>query len=99
MILMSQSSNDTLLKSMLSLAVPLHILRFVERGGPSNADFQTAQSWSDICASRGDNLLFPSKKRGETAELFNGLAHAIAVLSFLPGGVETFGFHFETILD
>ena len=96
---MSHSFNDHLLKSMLGIAVPLRILQLQERGGPTTTDFQRAAEWTAVRSSRGDNLLFRSKKPGETATLFNGLAHAIAVLSFAPGGVEIFGFHFETILD
>jgi hypothetical protein len=43
----------------------------------------------------GDNLLFKSKKRGETATCFNVLADAVARLAFFPGGVRVFGMEFE----
>ncbi len=36
------------------------------------------------------------RKEGETAQAFNDLARAIALLSFCPGGVTCFGRHWET---
>lgn len=36
------------------------------------------------------------RKEGETAQAFNDLARAIALLSFCPGGVTCFGQHWET---
>lgn len=39
------------------------------------------------------------KKEGETAKAFNDLARAIALMSFLPGGVTCFGRHWETKSD
>jgi hypothetical protein len=35
---------------------------------------------------------------GESAKAFNALARGIAALSFAPGGVTTFGMHFEAKL-
>lgn len=61
--------------------------------------------WEDIAAelpeigqtiaSQGDILLYRSKKKGETAKVFNATAKGIAALSFMPGGVTVFGLHFE----
>lgn len=50
----------------------------------------------DMIASHGDNILFRSKKSGETAKAFNALAEALAFLSFAPGGVKLFGCHWES---
>ena len=36
------------------------------------------------------------RKEGETAQAFNDLARAIALLSFCPGGVTCFDRHWET---
>ncbi len=36
------------------------------------------------------------QKEGRTAQAFNDLARAIALLSFCPGGVTCFGRHWET---
>jgi len=81
---------DPLLPLTLDVAVPLRIDEIRRRGGPTAADLKKAQDYGITLASRGDRLLFRSKKKGETAELFNGLAHAVAVLAFLPGGVTLF---------
>jgi hypothetical protein len=54
-----------------------------------------AQATSDILGEHGDILLHGSEKPGECAAIFNRTAHAIAVLAFVPGGVELFGARFE----
>lgn len=88
--------NDNLLKFMLSAAVPLRIIAMVEKGGPDADDKKRAQeAASDLLGEKGDLLLCVGGKEGEAAKLFNGLAHIIAVLSFCPGGVTTFGQTFD----
>ena len=82
----------------LSVAVPLHIGDLKKKGGPDSADFQKATSFSSTLGERGDVLLFGGKKKGEQAELFNKTAFAIAVMSFVPGGISLFGEHWETKL-
>jgi hypothetical protein len=57
---------------------------------------------SAVLGERGDVLLFGAGKKGkkgEVAEIFNGLARALAVLSFFPGGVTLFGSHWETKIE
>ncbi|GHO98662.1 hypothetical protein KSF_087100 [Reticulibacter mediterranei] len=77
-----------LLQTSLSAAVPLRVLDYYEQGGPTAADVEAARVYGrDALAPHGDLLLFRSRKEGETAALFNGLAKALAVLAFLPGGV------------
>lgn len=51
---------------------------------------------AEIIAHHGDNILYRSKKVGETAEAFNALAEAVAILSFVPGGVKVFGLEFKS---
>jgi hypothetical protein len=82
----------------LSVAVPLHIEELKKKGGPDEADFKQATELSRVLGERGDVLLFGSKKKGETAELFNSVARTLAVLSYVPGGVTLFGSHWETKL-
>lgn len=41
------------------------------------------------------DLLYRSERKGDTAALFNGLAFALAVCAYLPGGVTFCGQHFE----
>lgn len=81
---------------MLRVAVPLYVARLKEKGGPDKDDMAKAQRWSDTIGERGDILLCGGGKNGECAELFNGTAHAAAVLSFCPGGVEAFGMRWES---
>jgi len=83
----------------LSASVPLHILRLKEKEGPTPEDYEKCKEFSLILALKGDNLLYGSKKEGETAKLFNRLSHSIAVLSFCPGGITIFGQHFESKID
>lgn len=81
------SAAQTLLPVALSAAVPLWVFEIYERGGPQKSDWQRLQNLGLLLAERGDRLLFRSPREGETAELFNALAEALAILSFLPGGV------------
>ena len=87
----------TLLSSTLQLAVPLWIERL--RGAPWEHVERRARECSQVIAEHGDNLLFRSKKKGDTAEAFNRLAEGIACLSFCPGGVKIFGEHWEAVLE
>ncbi len=88
-----QETNNPL-NMVLSIAVPLRIMAMAEKGGPDAEDMKKAHKAGDLLGEKGDKLLFGGKK-GEAAELFNLLAHAITVLSFCPGGVTTFGQHFD----
>ncbi len=81
------SSAQLLLPTALSAAVPLRIVEIAERGGPTTDDWTRLQSLGHLLAERGDRLLFRSAHTGETAEVFNALVEALAILSFLPGGV------------
>lgn len=62
-------------------------------------DFETILQRARICsqeiAEHGDNILYRSKKKGESAVAFNRLAEGIACLVFVAGGVTIFGLHFE----
>lgn len=80
---------------MMALAVPLHIILLKQKGGPQPDDYKKAQETSDMLGERGDVLLCGGGKKGECADLFNRMAHAVAVLAFVPGGVTVFGGHWE----
>jgi hypothetical protein len=92
---MSELAGSTLAE-MLAVAVPRYAAEIAARGGPSDEDMARAQALAGDLLERGDVLLFGSKKRGETADLFERTAHAIAMLSFAPSGVRLFGHDFET---
>ena len=91
----SPSPSTSNLTMMMQLAVPLWIQRLKDKGGPDAEDQKKAQETSDILGERGGILLHGGGKKGECADQFNRTAHAIAVLAFVPGGVEVFGQHFE----
>ena len=87
------TNNGSFLRSMLQCAVPLHM---VEIASWSFEDRQAAaRECEAIIAHEGENTLFKSKKPGGTARGFNALARAIAILAYQPGGVTTFGDHYE----
>ena len=90
-----ENGTQNLLSSMLQVAVPLHIMRLKEKGGPTQDDMKKAQETSDILGEHGDILLHGGGKKGEAADQFNRTASALAILAFCPGGVELFGQRFE----
>jgi hypothetical protein len=81
-----------LLQAALGAAVPLHVHEM--RKQPLDALLARGPELTQIIASHGDNILYRSKKKGESAKAFNALAEAVAILSFMPGGVTVFGCHF-----
>ena len=91
-----KQDSNTLLPNMLQMAVPLYVARLKEKHGPDASDMAKASEWSEVMGERGDILLCGGGKKGEAAELFNGLSHAISVLSFMPGGITLFGQHWES---
>ena len=84
-----------LLETMIAPAGFLRIEIIRERGGPSAEDLAKVQETSDMLGEHGDILLHGGGKPGQCADLFNRTAHAIAVLAFVPGGVELFGARFD----
>lgn len=81
-----------LLRIALSAAVPLWIGKLKTRQWSEL--MERRDKCVEMIASHGDNILYRSKKPGQTAEAFNALAEAIAILSFAPGGVRVFGLEF-----
>lgn len=75
------------LKISLGVAVSLRIAEYERRGGPTDGDLERTRKFADILTAKGDILQFGGGKKGEVAEIFNGLADALAVMSFCPGGV------------
>lgn len=89
---------DNTLAGMLDIAVRLRILALQEM---CEADFKF--NWRDwtreeqLAASGlwNEQILFGSKRQGETATAFNAMAKAVAALAFVPGGVTVFNTHYE----
>lgn len=82
--------DESILPMMLDAAVPLRIAELQQRGGPDDADYNAAREFGSVLASQGDVLMYGGKP-GEAAELANGMAQALAVMAFVPGGVSVFG--------
>ncbi len=77
-------------------AVQQQVAEIKERGGLTAAEIQRAVELCAILGSeKGEIVLYGGGKPGERAEHYNRVAHAVAVLSLLPGGVDLFGCHFE----
>jgi hypothetical protein len=87
----------TLLELSISAAVPLWIesLKLLPEDELEQLLRDRTPELSEIVACRGDELLFRSNRAGGTAEVFNALAEAVALLAFLPGGVTFAGLSFE----
>jgi hypothetical protein len=92
---LAQQAQGHPLLPALGVAVPLWVHDLYRNGGPTPADWQRLSQMGHIFAERGDVLLFGGSRPGETAELFNQLAEALALLAFLPGGVRFGRLHFE----
>lgn len=91
-----ETPHDTLkiLKEFLQTAVPLWIMRFKDVPWE---DLKLIMKESErILEESGELAVFAQVKQGQTAKAFNAIARAIAALSFVPGGIEIFGRHFET---
>jgi len=92
---MHEGNAGDLLRTMLPMAVYLNVPNFQQR--PWSELQKIATEASQYIAEKGDNILFKSKKKGDTAKAFNELAKGVAILSFAPGGVKLFGMHFENV--
>lgn len=90
--------NDELLKISLSAAVPLWIMHV--RSWTPERRAERAAVCGQVVAEHGDVIQFkqPATKKHHigTAEAFNALAEALALLSFYPGGVKFAGQHWES---
>lgn len=90
--------DNSILGITLDLAVPLWIERFKER--PWSELKERADACQEVIAHQADQVLFKTKAGKDqvgTAEAFNRLAEALAILSFVPGGVKFLGRHWETV--
>lgn len=85
----------------MSAAIPLQIMGLKDKGGPSIEDLASLSKSANLLGEKGDVLLFGStnkKDKGLCAKLFNETAKAVAILSFVPGGIDFFGQHYESSL-
>jgi hypothetical protein len=84
-----------LLLASLEVAVPLWVER-VRRRSPMWR-LARASELATLLGEKGDVILFRSKKKGETAEAFNALAEAVAILLVSVGshGFKFLGMHWR----
>lgn len=75
----------------LQAAVPLHIMELQAKGGPTEHDYARARAAGQLIAEKGDILQYRGGKKGESAQVFNALAFALAVGSYVPGGIKFLG--------
>jgi hypothetical protein len=80
----------------LSASVPLAIERYRDRGGPVERDILWAQEKMQAMVrdgAGGHAIVFYDK--GQTTIEMNLLTEVLAILSFVPGGVQFAGLHFS----
>jgi len=82
-----------LIQAHLEIGVPGEIHRIERNGGITPADFERVRGHALYLASHGDAILYHTK--GQTAPAMTRLIEGIAVLSYSPGGITTFGLHFD----
>lgn len=86
--------SDHPLPIVLSIAVPLWIMRLHQHGTIPDDYQQRLNRIQSVLERNGESILYRTKP-GKTAESFNALAEGIALLSFCPGGVHCFGMTFN----
>ena len=87
------------IKLFLDASVSLRIMSLQEQGGPTPKDFKRITTHSNLLGEHGDAFMFKSKKKGLTAQVANAVADSIAVLSFIPGGLDLFDRHWESKVE
>jgi len=83
---------------LLGIALMASVPLFIEQLRDTTPDERVilGRDQAHIIAHSGDNILYRSKKRGETATAFNALARGLAIGAYQPGGVTFAGIHFCT---
>lgn len=82
-------NDDKLMGHCLSMAVPMWTEKLKSK---SFSDFESRREaiLESVCY-KGDLLLYGSKKKGETAQLFNDLAEGLAWLALIAKDGVSFG--------
>lgn len=84
------------LSDFLATTVPLKIQEIEDQAGPTLEDFVNLGPFAEILGSQGDVLLFGGGKPMLQHQIADQLARAVAIMSYIPGGVKLFGVTFET---
>lgn len=80
---------------LLTTAVPLWVRKIDEQGGLTRRLLIDAYIDLEVVGNTLDRLLHGAARPGEAASTFNKIARALAVLSYMPGGVESFEAHYS----
>jgi hypothetical protein len=80
---------------LLTTAVPLWVRKIDEQGGLTRQLLIDAYIDLEVVGTTLDRLLHGAARPGEPASTFNKIARALAMLSYLPGGVESFEAHYS----
>lgn len=94
-VLTQEEVTGEAIRCSLEVGVPFRMFDMQQHGGPSDRDWEETRAFAWVLGPSGDNLLYKSGKRGETARLMNEMIRAIAVLAFAPGGITIYGLHFD----
>lgn len=90
--------NDDWRKPIFNAAIMLRCLELRSSGGPTPEQWASIQDTGKLLGEKADVMLFGGGKKGEAADLFNKTCFAVAVLSFVPGGITFMGDHYESIV-
>jgi hypothetical protein len=83
-----------LLVITLQVAVPLWIHEVAKLTQAER--LAAARECGQMIAEHGDDIIYLSPRKGETARAFNALARGLACAAYQPGGVWFMGTHFCT---
>lgn len=80
---------------LLTTAVPLWVRKIDEQGGVTRRLLIDAYIDLEVVGNTLDHLLHGDARPGEAASTFNKIARTLAVLSYMPGGVESFDAYYS----
>lgn len=90
----AERTKQALISATVGTMVPLFVAELKKTGGPLGSDWNRARAFAPVLPEQADTLMYGGKK-GEATKLMNEMCFAIAVLSFLPGGITIFNNRFE----
>ncbi len=84
------------LYKLVPASVAIKVAKMLEAGiEPVFYDSKREELLDDLLAD-GDVLIYPDKKNfAKAKQIYDALTDAIAILAFMPCGIEIFGFRYE----
>jgi hypothetical protein len=81
--------------------VPVYVRRLLAQGGPQEANWQAARTFTAILGPKGDEMQLVyeagTKKHQEVASQREEMARHVAAMAFLPNGIRVFGLHIQVV--